>query len=201
MDYVSETVRKIDRRVIKTRKAIMEAFNRLVSRNSMEKITVSAIAREADIDRKTFYLHYSSIDDLAHCKAKEGIERVLKVLRAQGAETTDEERLDALLGEVNTILTTETNLYSSIAKRLSTEQMLAYFEETAGSVLSHLNIPCNLDTDIELHRRLQFYLAGAWSLYSDWLTSATSEPIEAISDAVRSAVMSAPAVLGGAENR
>lgn len=28
------------------------------------KITIASVAREADIDRKTFYLHYRSVSDL-----------------------------------------------------------------------------------------------------------------------------------------
>lgn len=40
----------------------MDAFTQLLYQQ--EKITVSNIARIANIDRKTFYLHYESIDDL-----------------------------------------------------------------------------------------------------------------------------------------
>ena len=55
---------KIDRRVLKTRAAIKAALDKLVKEQGMDKLTVSALAREANIDRKTFYLHYDSIDAL-----------------------------------------------------------------------------------------------------------------------------------------
>ena len=55
---------KRDKRVQRTEKAIRTAFFRLLERMDYEKITVSALAREAGIDRKTFYLHYGSIDAL-----------------------------------------------------------------------------------------------------------------------------------------
>ena len=48
---------KIDRRVLKTRAAIKAALDKLVKEQGMDKLTVSALAREANIDRKTFYLH------------------------------------------------------------------------------------------------------------------------------------------------
>lgn len=187
--------KKPDRRVVKTRKAIMDAFNRLVSQGDYTKITVSAIAREADIDRKTFYLHYNSIDELAHRKAEKVIERVLLVLREQEPETTDEKRLQAILGEVNRILTQEYQLFSNIAHRLSADQMLAYFEQAAGPALQHLGIPNSLEEDEDLRRRLHFYIAGAWSLYASWLTSPRRCPIEEISDTIQAAVMSAPEIL------
>ena len=53
-----------DRRVRKTKKAIQEAYFRLLEKKKTEKITVAEITREADIDRKTFYLHYTSVQDL-----------------------------------------------------------------------------------------------------------------------------------------
>lgn len=37
---------------------------RTAGRSAFEKITVTALAERADIDRKTFYLHYGSISDL-----------------------------------------------------------------------------------------------------------------------------------------
>lgn len=53
-----------DRRVRRTRYAIHSAFRALVARDGFRNITVSALAREANIDRKTFYLHYRGLDDL-----------------------------------------------------------------------------------------------------------------------------------------
>lgn len=63
-DACGHGAKKIDRRVLKTRKALFEAFDRLVCVKDYDKITISELAREADIDRKTFYLHYASIDEM-----------------------------------------------------------------------------------------------------------------------------------------
>ena len=46
------------------RKAIREAFFKLMENQDYHKITIASVAREADIDRKTFYLHYRSVSDL-----------------------------------------------------------------------------------------------------------------------------------------
>ena len=47
--------RSTDRRVVRTRKAIREAFFKLMENQDYHKITIASVAREADIDRKTFY--------------------------------------------------------------------------------------------------------------------------------------------------
>ena len=51
----------MDRRVRKTHKAIMQAYFDLIRENKTTKVSVSDIARKADIDRKTFYLHFDSV--------------------------------------------------------------------------------------------------------------------------------------------
>jgi len=56
--------KETDLRVVKTKKAIFEAFSRLLKLKSYSKITVSDIVKEAQINRNTFYLHYYDKDDL-----------------------------------------------------------------------------------------------------------------------------------------
>ena len=54
----------MDRRKRKTRNSIRKAFNELLLKKEYNTITITEIATTADIDRKTFYLHYNSIDDI-----------------------------------------------------------------------------------------------------------------------------------------
>ena len=73
----------VDLRVVKTREAIREAFREMVCEMPADKITVKGIADRARIHRKTFYLHYTSIEalyedmfaDMAECYA-EAIEAI-----------------------------------------------------------------------------------------------------------------------------
>lgn len=53
-----------DLRVIKTDEAIKSAFHDMVCELDATKITVKALTDRARIHRKTFYLHYSSIEAL-----------------------------------------------------------------------------------------------------------------------------------------
>lgn len=55
--------KKRDRRLNKTDKAIQEALLDLLTGRPLAKISVSDVARQADIDRKTFYLHYATVED------------------------------------------------------------------------------------------------------------------------------------------
>lgn len=54
----------MDRRAIKTKKAIREAFLTLLKDRNINRITVAEISRRADLGRGTFYLHYRDVYDL-----------------------------------------------------------------------------------------------------------------------------------------
>ncbi len=52
---------KVDRRVVRTKRAIRNAFAALLSVKDVDDITVRELADAADISRKTFYNYYSGI--------------------------------------------------------------------------------------------------------------------------------------------
>ena len=55
---------KTDLRVIRTKKAIREAFCSMIMEMDFQDITIKELTRRAMINRNTFYLHYSSIEAL-----------------------------------------------------------------------------------------------------------------------------------------
>lgn len=56
--------KKVDLRVVRTREAIEAAFREMVCEMPAHAITVKELTQRARIHRKTFYLHYSSIEAL-----------------------------------------------------------------------------------------------------------------------------------------
>lgn len=52
--------RKVDRRTLKTRAALLTAFRDLVLSHGYAKVAVGDIIRRAQIGRSTFYLHFTS---------------------------------------------------------------------------------------------------------------------------------------------
>lgn len=55
---------KIDRRIARTRDALMSAFVELVLSEGYAPLTVDRIAAKANVGRSTFYLHYTGKEDM-----------------------------------------------------------------------------------------------------------------------------------------
>lgn len=56
--------KKTDLRVVRTRKAIRDAFCAMIMEMDYPEITIKELTQRAMINRNTFYLHYGSIDAL-----------------------------------------------------------------------------------------------------------------------------------------
>ncbi|UIF29060.1 TetR/AcrR family transcriptional regulator [Levilactobacillus brevis] len=69
-----------DRRVVRTKQALRAAFRKLAQQYRYHEITVQQLTDEANINRKTFYLHFDSIDDLAESFTTEIADQILALL-------------------------------------------------------------------------------------------------------------------------
>lgn len=67
----------MDLRIQKTKAAIKKAFLELRRKKPIEKITVTELSRLAEINKATFYLHYSDIYSLAEEIEDEVIDDIL----------------------------------------------------------------------------------------------------------------------------
>ncbi len=71
-----------DLRYRKTEEAICQAFREMLAEMDYSQITIQALSERARINRKTFYLHYPSIDDLLYKLKWEFLQRYLEPVAA-----------------------------------------------------------------------------------------------------------------------
>lgn len=71
----------MDARYIKKEQQIRYAFKTLLAMKYFEDISISELCKLASIDRKTFYLHYSSLDDLLIAIQKELSDEFSKLVK------------------------------------------------------------------------------------------------------------------------
>ena len=170
----------IDRRVVKTKRAIKEAFAKLLTQKDINDITISDIAAEANINRKTFYNYYGGIyevvgeieDDIVRLIDKEvtGIgfqnslqspylifEKLTKVIN------TDTDFFGYLLG-----MNANVSLESKIADLLKSKFKMFVLQDVEIS-------------ELRLNLMAEFIISGMVAVYRRWFNSDRSEPIETIS--------------------
>lgn len=77
----SAEAKKPDRRVIKTKRAIRNAFAALMAEKDINDITITDIADVADINRKTVYNYYSGVHEILDEIENELVSSFEKVIR------------------------------------------------------------------------------------------------------------------------
>ncbi|MDD3393254.1 MAG: TetR/AcrR family transcriptional regulator [Anaerotignum sp.] len=157
-----------DRRITKTKTAIREAFFSILKENKSAKITVTEIANRANIDRKTFYLHYDSPEALMDEFYKNLVNDFLLILEKNDFFDRSFDVL-ALFQSLNVLIQRDIELYRHIANMPS----YAFFWEEIKDVVKSVAIETmsggvEMSKD-ELSLYAEFYVAGLISACLKWL--------------------------------
>ena len=102
-----------DRRQIKTKKAIIAAFITLLQQKNISKITITELSKLADIDRKTFYLHYNSIEELYNDLGTMLVSLIKEIIYEY---SKDQKTPYQLFASINDIISEKLDLFKSIAR-------------------------------------------------------------------------------------
>ena len=170
----------VDRRVRRSRRAIVEAFDRLIMDEPIDQISVSLIAREADVDRKTFYQHFGSVDGLLDAIAEDVVTELLdKVERATRASSGDsnERPLRAFFAALTEHLSKNLLLGQRYCEHVPSELLLEHLARPLVRQCVDRGFVSEDIPDDELEMLLAYGLGGLFSLYRWWLLSDRSVPL------------------------
>ena len=175
----------IDRRILRSRKAIVEAFDRLLETQDLNQITVSAIAREANIDRKTFYVHFGTIDGLLDALAEERVDEILDAMEEAIGDASPYDGLELAVGRFFEIanIVVRTKLVDNCIRKKSfpVDELIARVIKPFGRKLLERGVRVvNLPKPL-MEYYLSFIFGGIISSYRTWLRSDRSVPIEEVS--------------------
>lgn len=172
-----------DRRVQKTKRAIRNAFAKLMTEKDINDITIIELAETADINRKTFYNYYSGVYQVVEDIENDIMSSYAELLgNVQFSEYMNApymlyERFSQLINMdpefFGYLLTMNGNV------SLITRIMNLLKEKTCEAMVSQVNIE-KYKADI----MIDFALSGMLSVYQHWFSSDRSVPIEEISQIV-----------------
>ena len=180
----------MDKRYEKTEKAIINAYFQLLDKKEGGRISISELARKANIDRKTFYLHYDSVDEINRkfCanKAKEIVDKMFSQPLAD-----DEIPVSQFLYILNEEISKRDTIF---IRRIIDKKGMTYFFEQAQEELTnavveryHKLFPV---TKERFRIYVDLYAAGILSVYMQWIYSNCPIPIEKLAIMINQAVNS-----------
>ena len=157
-----------DRRVQKTKQAIREAYMSLILEKDTPKITITELAQRANIDRKTFYLHYDGIEDIIHEFGRQETEEL--VLRLEQNDFFDDTAdVEVLFQALNALMEENLELYQHIARTPSYAFLWGAIKDILKeSLIETMGERLDIAKE-ELEIYVEFYAAGTISTYLEWL--------------------------------
>ncbi|MBQ7486281.1 MAG: TetR/AcrR family transcriptional regulator [Clostridia bacterium] len=172
---------KTDLRIIRTKKAIRQAFAELMSIKPLETITVSDVAAEALINRKTFYAHYSGVHEIIAEMEDEIVSALGQLLADKRFEDILKSPYD-FFRDVMQIINRDIDVYGRLLTvsgnsnlvhkmiQMIRRQICAAYKKEA---------PVDEQTlDLVVH----FMLSGLLAVFAEWYNSGRNQSIEELSE-------------------
>ena len=152
----------------------------MLKENSDKKITISEITRRANIDRKTFYLHYTSTEDIIREFSENKVDELIKRVVAEGfPEEQYVERVFAVFNEM-------------ICENMDVLRMLSgsgayeyFFARIKGLLVQRLLEAAEKKegfTPVQIRVVAEYFISGIVSAYVRWIKEEMPCSIEELAD-------------------
>lgn len=172
--------KKTDRRVIKTKHAIFKAFVELLNEKDVNQITITDIAKKANINRKTFYNYYSDAYEVM-----EEIENLTVEAFINNMGTVEFTNMADFLTEIFIKFTETVNkdleFFNLLFKTNNRSFLIVKIVEALKEYVQK-RIEESNELDIPRFEVVSnFYLSGVLSVYMNWFMNNYDQSIEEIS--------------------
>lgn len=173
--------KKEDRRISRTKKNINFAFLQLMKQKSISKITIKELCDLADINRKTFYTYFNSVDDVLSVIENEIINefqnRIMQLKIKKSSATIQD--IFLCIGDL-------INSNSTFIRQLVEVDELDGLEKKIkqtikNSIVETITLNHESSEDI-FNLSLEYAISGAVSMYIDWFSTDCKIPLEMLSD-------------------
>ena len=166
--------RSKDLRVRRTLTAVRKAFNELVLTRNYNEISITDLTDKAGINRKTFYLHYSSLDDLVEEIEEEMSKEILNNI-GEYARNLD------LHGCI-------TNFYkylescSKVEKKLMCDPHYSFFYNDVTDMVLKSDDFAKFFTSTKYPSIVRSYTKSITAIYMDWLNEGKDTDFTVLAD-------------------
>lgn len=176
------------RSAIRSRKMIRQAFMELLKEKPFEKITVTDIVNQAEINRSTFYAHYPDVMGLLD----EIQEEIISFLEDYLKKITFTDLLEnptKYLKLIAKMSNANEELYRLLSHSMvATKQMEKMKKLLVERIMATMDIPEMYKGSFEFEFGVRFFLGGYMDVYTEWLKGeidcTVDDMIECVADMV-----------------
>ena len=164
---------------LRSKRLIYEALADLLQEKPLEKITVTELVRKADINRGTFYAHFTDIPDVANHILDQYFEKISSAFQQ---EDLPMDRLPSVLvGQLQHIFEED----GEMTQKLMSSPVSPYMVQKVSNLMQEYlmryehRFPQISHEDFLV--RLRFGARGLSGMYHDWCTGVTSMSLQELS--------------------
>jgi AcrR family transcriptional regulator len=170
----------MDRRIEKSKNAIMEALIRLMTEKDFDKITINEIAELANVNRGTIYLHFEDKFDLLDYCIKTHLDQLFK--KCTIADDTSQSSPKSDMLQICNYLKQNIYFYQLLLKKRGTpafrDQLLNRVQEMFQKQLNRRGIYQNANNEI----LLQFISSATVGVLEWWIINSMPSPANEMVD-------------------
>lgn len=188
---------KNESKYFNTAKKMNDALITLLETKEYEYITIKEICHIANVNRSTFYLHYSNMNDLleetikslnlsfnSHFKSKENERTIISKYNLEDLLLINDDNLIPYLNFIKE----NKNIY----KVLKNHPQLFNANKTYDQMFRKLFVPImkRFGLDEKWHKYLMdFYISGLTSIVLDWVYDDCKIPVQEVSDFIKGLIV------------
>lgn len=179
-------MKKENQRVALTKRLLREALFRLLKTETLNKITITKLCREADVNRATFYHHYTSPRDVLLEAATDMADDIKQL----SPTTVSQADAEIYMAKICSYLQEHCNI-AKVLFQCETDGDLAdalseinqYIWETDRSLLQHTQLD-----EGSIRLLSSFFISGAYQLIRLWLLEDIQKTPEEIAKLISSVI-------------
>lgn len=178
---MEENIKKQDRRIIKSKKAIKKAFMSILATKDINDITIKNIADLADVDRKTVYNYYNGTYEILNEIENEMVSTINDAVESLDLEGNLDQQI-SIFKKITDVINDNFEFYSILMKLNYDSQLIkkliSLFSEYAKKILNKFKLP----NGVNVEYASTFIASGVLNTYYKWFNSDRSISLDDLSN-------------------
>lgn len=172
--------KKVDRRVIKTKKAICNALIELLGTKTLNEITIKEVADLADVNRKTIYNYYAGVREILEEIEDTVVLAIDEVLAKVDMYKTLENPL-TIFDTINNILNSNLDFYRKLFNVNASSKLINKIMSSVALKLKNVLLQQNLVPADKVDLVSNYVVGGMLHSYQFWFNSNSDIPLSQFS--------------------